>query len=452
MATIPTLIFSGILLYQHAVNEQERAESELEQSTRGLARAVDAELAGIRSVLLALASSPRLAEGDLAGFERQLRAIRSRTGRQLELVDLSGQVVISTQVPPGSPPLRINPGEWQDAVQEGRPYVTRAQATGGTLSARVVVPIVQDDAVLWALHAIVLPSDFSWILGQPGVPSGWIVSVVDQDGTHFIRSHGNDRFAGQPLVPELVERLKQHGAGTLPTTTLEGIAVISAVARAPRSQWAVAVGLPEAALQAPLYRQLRDLAILGAVLLATAFVLAFLTARYLDTSIQALRRAARRVGAGAVVDPPPTRVREVQHLADVLSQVSHKLRDRTARLAELNATLEEQVAARTAQLTESNAKLLAEMKRREETEVQLRQIQKLEAIGQLTGGIAHDFNNMLAVAMSSLRLIARRLERGDMRVQELIDGGLQSVERAATLTRRLLAFARQQSSRPKRSA
>jgi CheY-like chemotaxis protein len=56
---------------------------------------------------------------------------------------------------------------------------------------------------------------------------------------------------------------------------------------------------------------------------------------------------------------------------------------------------------------------------------------------------------MLAVVMSSLRLIARRLERGDTQVQEFIDGGLQSVERAATLTGRLLAFARQQSLSPK---
>src|ERR671918_1682170 len=151
-AALPTLIFSGILLYQHAASERERAESELKESARGLARAVDAELAGIRSVLLALASSTRLAEGDLAGSERQLRAVRARTGRHFELVDLSGQAVFSTQVPPRSPPLRVDPGEWQAAAEGGRPYVTQVQEAGGGLSARVTMPIVLDDDVRWALH------------------------------------------------------------------------------------------------------------------------------------------------------------------------------------------------------------------------------------------------------------------------------------------------------------
>jgi hypothetical protein len=96
VAAIPSLIFSGILLTRYADSQRTRAEAELEDSARGLARAIDAEFAGIRSVLLALASSTRLTERDLAGFERQLRAVRARTGRHLELIALDGEVVVST--------------------------------------------------------------------------------------------------------------------------------------------------------------------------------------------------------------------------------------------------------------------------------------------------------------------------------------------------------------------
>src|SRR5207247_5746415 len=67
----------------------------------------------------------------------------------------------------------------------------------------------------------------------------------------------------------------------------------------------------------------------------------------------------------------------------------------------------------------------------------------METIGQLTGGIAHDFNNLLMAVMGNLDLLRKRLP-DDPRLRRLIDGALQGAERGATLTQRLLAFARQQ--------
>ncbi len=78
----------------------------------------------------------------------------------------------------------------------------------------------------------------------------------------------------------------------------------------------------------------------------------------------------------------------------------------------------------------------------------LRQSQKLEAMGQLTGGVAHDFNNLLTPIIGSLDLLQRRAT-GDPREQRLIDGALQSAERAKTLVQRLLAFARRQPLQPR---
>ena len=81
-------------------------------------------------------------------------------------------------------------------------------------------------------------------------------------------------------------------------------------------------------------------------------------------------------------------------------------------------------------------------------EDQLRQSQKMEAVGQLTGGIAHDFNNMLAVVMGSLELLARRLAGGDARAQHYVQAASDAAKRAANLTQRLLAFSRQQPLKP----
>ncbi len=90
-----------------------------------------------------------------------------------------------------------------------------------------------------------------------------------------------------------------------------------------------------------------------------------------------------------------------------------------------------------------------EAERRERLESQLRQVQKMEAIGQLTGGIAHDFNNMLAVILANLNLMKRQIARGETDVQRFIDGAAEGTNRAAHLTQRLLAFARQQPLAPR---
>ncbi len=94
----------------------------------------------------------------------------------------------------------------------------------------------------------------------------------------------------------------------------------------------------------------------------------------------------------------------------------------------------------------NDALTLADMEaeRRERLENQLRQVQKMEAIGQLTGGIAQDFNNMLAVILANLNLLKRQIARGEADIQRFIDGAAEGADRAAHLTQRLLAFARQQ--------
>ena len=77
----------------------------------------------------------------------------------------------------------------------------------------------------------------------------------------------------------------------------------------------------------------------------------------------------------------------------------------------------------------------------------LRQSQKMDAMGQLTGGVAHDFNNLLMPIIGSLDMLQRK-GVGDARSQRMIDGALQSAERAKTLVQRLLAFARRQPLQP----
>ena len=83
---------------------------------------------------------------------------------------------------------------------------------------------------------------------------------------------------------------------------------------------------------------------------------------------------------------------------------------------------------------------------RRQAEEQLRQAQKIEALGQLTGGIAHDFNNLLMVVSGGLDVIGR--QQNPERRERILSGMRQAVERGARLSRQLLTFSRRQSLRP----
>ncbi|ONG58035.1 hybrid sensor histidine kinase/response regulator [Pseudoroseomonas deserti] len=112
-------------------------------------------------------------------------------------------------------------------------------------------------------------------------------------------------------------------------------------------------------------------------------------------------------------------------------------RDRAAAaLRALNETLEQRVAERTAELLRA--------------EEQLRQSQKMEAVGQLTGGLAHDFNNLLAGISGALELMAARIAQGRTRdLERYVAVAEGAAKRAAALTHRLLAFSRRQTLDPR---
>jgi len=96
------------------------------------------------------------------------------------------------------------------------------------------------------------------------------------------------------------------------------------------------------------------------------------------------------------------------------------------------------------QLTRHQEELVADaVAARIEAEGQLRQSQKMEAIGALTGGVAHDFNNVLQIISGNLQVLAIQ-ERGNENVQKRVDAVASAVERGAKLSSELLAFARRQ--------
>jgi len=110
----------------------------------------------------------------------------------------------------------------------------------------------------------------------------------------------------------------------------------------------------------------------------------------------------------------------------------------------LNEELESRVRERTVALEEANQRLRDEAASLAAAEARIRQMQKMEAVGQLTGGIAHDFNNMLAVIVGSLDIAKRQLHVDPAKSERFMANALDGAQRGAQLTSRLLAFSRQQ--------
>jgi signal transduction histidine kinase/CheY-like chemotaxis protein len=119
-------------------------------------------------------------------------------------------------------------------------------------------------------------------------------------------------------------------------------------------------------------------------------------------------------------------------------------------LRRLNETLEARVSERTEEIAAANRQLVSQIEERERVEFTLRQMQRLEAVGQLTSGVAHDFNNLLTVVLGNLGFIERGVaSSADGRLKQRLSHVRLAAMRGAKLTAQLLAFSRRQRLDPK---
>lgn len=454
----PGLVFTGLLISRYEASERTAYDQQARNIARQVANAIDRDLAGLTTTLQTLATSAQLESGDGHGLYDQATAVKALVGADISVRTEAGEAIVDTMASFGPSrtvdPLPID----QRVIQSGRPMVSDvfAGSPGQAPVFAVVAPSRPAGRAHRLLQVTASTDRIAAIIGKD-LPAGWVIGVGDREGTYVARSDRHRDFAGKPGSPDFISQLIGEG-GSFTSRSPFGEKILVGYARSAESGWSIAASIPRQRIEAPLRRDLVILALSGGVALVLSTLLTSWLWSRIAGPLRILTRAGRDIGTAGADFAVRTPLREIASLSDAMASASAALLDRDeartltqaalqdseARLQRANEALEARVVDRTRELNDMNGALRSEMEAREAAEGQLRQVQKMEAIGQLSGGIAHDFNNMLAIIVGGLNLAKTRLERGDTNVMRFIDAAAQGAERAAALTSRLLAYARQQ--------
>jgi signal transduction histidine kinase/CheY-like chemotaxis protein len=445
---VPGGIFAVVLFTQYYSSEVRRTDEELQGDARKLALSIDRDLLGQQHALQTLSIARLIVNRDYEGFYNQALKIRDITGVNILLRDLSGQQLINTRVPWGTPLPRDSVEGDDEVLTTKRPYIS--DLIMGTVARRplytITVPVLDGDHVAYFLHlSLELQSLLDLLRENVGPDRS--AAILDRHFRYLRRTDNYNEYVGNAAPQSFIEAVTGN-TGFWRGTDTDGHAVRAAYVKSTLGGWWVWVSVPAAVVQSSLRDILWKLALLGAALAGSALILANYIGGRLAGSARTLAAQAVSLGRDDAISRRQLPVRELDETGEALVAASISLRQRgyerdeaERALRQLSETLEGQVSERTHDLQD-------EMQRRKEAEDALRQAQKMEAIGQLTGGIAHDFNNMLAIILGSLELALRRLVKGDAPIEKYLLTAQEGGRRAASLTQRLLAFSRQQPLQP----
>jgi signal transduction histidine kinase len=452
----PGLVFTSLLFYRYAGSERAAYEQRAMTIAQQVMNAIDRDLTGLRTTLQTLSTSARLAAGDYRGFHVQSLAVKSFTGADLVLRDVDGQGRVDTRVAQDEPLGRTSMAVDSLVLAQHQPVVSDvlAEPSGPYFALMIALPSSGP-----ARHFLDVRAPTARIaeIIRKDLPEGWVIGVADSQGNYLARSDRHEEFSGKPGLPDFTRKLTGSG-GTFLSSNPFGDEILVGYAASSVSDWKVAASISRDAIEAPLRLDLTLLVAFGAATLLASGGLVYWLWGQFATPLARLTAAGRLIGTPEARFDLRSSIEEIDSLEQAMASASKDLLERDAaraaseaalqeselRLRLVNEGLEARVAERTGDLLAMNEALRKEMEARAAAETQLRQVQKMEAIGQLSGGIAHDFNNMLAIILGGLNLAKSRLDRGDADVGRFMDAAVQGAQRAASLTNRLLAFARQQ--------
>src|SRR5919204_6585996 len=266
---LPMIAFCAVAIVMLDRSQRTNTERSAVELSRALTSAVDEALRGNITTLEALATVRSLEEEDLRAFDREARRVLTtqQDWKDLILLAPAGRKLIHTSLPGGTPlPRAAEPASVEQVVVTRRPAVGSIARgrLGGEYAIPVRVPVIHRDRVVYVLTAVIKPEFIVDVLARQRMPADWVGTVFDRRKSVVARTRNLEQFLGRPISPEFAALIDAPSQGWKVTRTLEGSRVYTAWARSSQTGWGVGLGIPEAAVEAPLRRSLLALGAGGA--------------------------------------------------------------------------------------------------------------------------------------------------------------------------------------------
>jgi two-component system, NarL family, sensor histidine kinase UhpB len=327
---LPTLLVTGWLARVSADAERAQIEKNIQQRTHEISAILDREVAGIKGMLTALATSSSLHNGNLQGFHAKASEISQQLDLRIVLYDvLQNKGVLTTAVPFGTPLDGFSfPKPLVDrVVQANGPFVTGAilSPVAKRYGIAVVVPIHRTGHSHYLLSGAISVSKIANVFDLVGLKLPYVATVVDRNGVIVARSSQHEQFVGQPLAPRLITP-PPGKPGTLETENVEGVEFRWFHEKSAVTDWTVLVGAPEEVFDTSFKTVSQLLAGVAIALFVAGLVIAYRIGGRFSRAVSELGTVAR----GLPHQQPPTTVssniREANKLLDDLKAASADLR------------------------------------------------------------------------------------------------------------------------------
>jgi len=328
---VPSLAFTAFMLNRSWDREEQETERRLQQVAADLAYDIDRELELLLATLVTLAASPEATMADWASLHAKASQNLKPLGIELLVRDRSGQQLMNTRRPWGSPLPREDLPEIDAAVRGSlQPYVSDmiVGAVAGGPVVSLTAPILRNGEFDGFLHMSIDPARFWEKMRGQNLPPLWNTDLSDRKGIVIARLLRHEDFVGKPLANEL----RVDDANVYTTSDLEGVKTLRAVRRSTVSGWLVSANLPQSVGHAASIENTRWIAIVGAFMLLLALVLALYLGRLVAKPIAAIADHARMVEHEEVPPPLDSPVREANEVAAVLRRAAERLQQSTRAL------------------------------------------------------------------------------------------------------------------------